>query len=76
MYPRWLATGVHVITANKKAGSGPKDLYEECRTAQRNGRGSQWFYETTGPGSGLPVLSTLTDMVHSGDRVHRLGCIF
>ena len=36
---------------------------------------SQWFYETTGPGSGLPVLSTLRDIIQSGDRVKSVeGC--
>lgn len=73
MYPRWLATGIHVITANKKAGSGPKELYSACRSAQE---GAQWYYETTGPGSGLPVLTTIKDMVQSGDPVQKVEGIF
>lgn len=73
MYPRWLATGVHVITANKKAGAGPAELYDACRTAQE---GAQWYYETTGPGSGLPVLCTLKDMMQSGDKVRKVEGIF
>lgn len=73
MYPRWLSTGVHVITANKKAGSGPKELYAAVRTAQE---GAQWYYETTGPGSGLPVLTTIKDMVQSGDPVQKVEGIF
>jgi len=76
MYPRWLATGVHVITANKKAGAGPRPLYEACRTALQGGKGAQWYYETTGPGSGLPVLNTLKDMVQSGDKVKKVEGIF
>jgi len=75
MYPRWLALGIHVITANKKAGSGPSELYNDCRQAQE-GASAQWYYETTGPGSGLPVLCTLKDMVQSGDTVHKVEGIF
>jgi aspartokinase/homoserine dehydrogenase 1 len=30
---------------------------------------AQWLYETTAPGSGLPLLATLKDMKQSGDVV-------
>ena len=30
---------------------------------------TQWLYETTAPGSGLPLLATLKDMTQSGDVV-------
>lgn len=73
MYPNWLTLGIHVITANKKAGSGPMELYEKCRKARKS---AQWYYETTGPGSGLPVLTTLRDMLQSGDRVYKVEGIF
>ena len=53
--PEWLSKGIHVVTANKKGGSGPIELYEACKRASRSR--SQWYYETTGPGSGLPVLA-------------------
>lgn len=75
-YPSWLASGVHVITANKKAGAGPSELYDACREAGEGGKAAQWYYETTGPGSGLPVLSTLKDMFQSGDDVKRVEGIF
>ena len=70
-YPRWLGLGIHVVTANKRAGSGDAKLYDECRKLARTR--AQWYYETTGPGSGLPVLSTLKDMTQSGDIVHHRG---
>jgi len=73
-YPRWLALGIHVVTANKKAGSGEAALYDECRRLAKSR--AQWYYETTGPGSGLPVLSTLKDMAQSGDRVTKVSGIF
>ena len=70
-YSRWMALGIHVITANKKAGSGSLQLYDECKAAQRSK--AQWYYETTGPGSGLPVLATLKDMTQSGDTVQAVS---
>ena len=77
MYSKWLEKGIHVISANKKTGSGPLEAYE---AAQANSRGreanAQWYYETTGPGSGMPVISTLKDMLQSGDRVYKVSGIF
>jgi aspartokinase/homoserine dehydrogenase 1 len=73
-YAKWMRSGIHVITANKKAGSGGLQRYDECRDAQRSA--AQWYYETTGPGSGLPVLTTLKDMTQSGDTVHRVRGTF
>ena len=73
-YPRWLALGIHVVSASKKAGSGDLSLYNECKRLAKSN--AQWFYETTGPGSGLPVLSTLKDMTQSGDRVTRVSGIW
>jgi aspartokinase/homoserine dehydrogenase 1 len=74
-YARWMALGIHVITANKKAGSGDAPLYDEIKLLSRGGR-AQWYYETTGPGSGLPVLTTVKDMMQSGDRVYGVKGIF
>jgi aspartokinase/homoserine dehydrogenase 1 len=73
-YPRLLSLGINVITANKKAGAGPMSLYDEC--VRQTGANAQWHYETTGPGSGLPVLSTLKDMMQSGDRVSAVQGVF
>ena len=66
-YQEWLARGIHVITANKKAGSGPIERYEEIRAASRR-RGTHFLYETT-VGAGLPIINTLRDLIQTGDRV-------
>jgi len=73
-YPRWLGLGIHVVSANKKGGAGTADLYDECRRLALTR--AQWLYETTGPGSGLPVLSALKDMTQSGDVVKSVRGIF
>jgi aspartokinase/homoserine dehydrogenase 1 len=67
-YPKWLAEGIHVVATNKKAGSGPAALYNRAKQASLSSS-TQWLYETTAPGSGLPLLATLKDMTQSGDVV-------
>jgi len=71
-YPRWLSSGIHVIATNKKAGSGPADLYNKAKKASLRSS-AQWLYATTAPGSGLPVLATLKDMRQSGDVVESVS---
>jgi homoserine dehydrogenase len=71
-YPRWLGAGMHVIATNKLAGSGPADLYDRSKDASL-ASSAQWLYETTGPGSGLPLLATLKDMTQSGDDVQSVS---
>lgn len=73
-YPRWLAAGIHVLTPNKQAGGGPYERYQEVQMAARSGR-AHWRYEAT-VGAGLPVISTLRDLIDSGDRIERIEGIF
>jgi len=75
-YPKWLSRGINVIAANKKAGAGPSELYDACVTHSNLQGAAQWYYETTGPGSGLPVITTLKVMRQSGDRVERVEGVF
>jgi hypothetical protein len=63
---------VHVVTPNKKAFSGSQDLYDRIVAASREG-GAKFLHEAT-VGAGLPVLSTLKDLVGTGDKV-RSSCI-
>jgi aspartokinase/homoserine dehydrogenase 1 len=67
-YPHWLARGIHVITPNKKAFSGPYDQYRNLQAAADEGS-AHYFYETT-VGAALPVISTLCDLIYTGDAVH------
>ena len=70
-YPALLRAGVHVITPNKKAFSGAQSLYDQIVDASREG-GARFLHEAT-VGAGLPVLSTLKDLVATGDKVR--ACI-
>ena len=65
-YPRWLAAGIHVVTPNKHAGSGPLPHYLAIREASRHG--GHFRYEAT-VGAGLPVIQTLRSLLDTGDEL-------
>ena len=73
-YHDWLAAGVHVITPNKKANSGPLAYYESLKAARRHS-GAHYLYEAT-VGAGLPVIQTLRDLRETGDDIASIEGIF
>src|SRR5579863_1087913 len=66
-YADWLAAGIHVVTPNKQANSGPLEYYRRLRQARRAGA-SHYLYEAT-VGAGLPIVHTLRDLGQTGDEV-------
>ena len=66
-YLKFIKEGFHIVTPNKKAGSGPYDYYSSLMAASRD-TGRKFLYETT-VGAGLPVICTLRDLRETGDRV-------
>ena len=73
-YAEWLAAGIHVITPNKQAGAGPLERYAAIRSARAHG-GARFRYEAT-VGAGLPVISTLRDLLDTGDALIAIDGIF
>lgn len=73
-YAGWLAAGIHVVTPNKQAGSGPLARYQAIREAAAS-TGARFRYEAT-VGAGLPVITTLRDLVDTGDDVTAIAGIF
>jgi aspartokinase/homoserine dehydrogenase 1 len=73
-YAEWLSAGIHVVTPNKKANSGPLGYYESLKEARRVG-GSSYLYEAT-VGAGLPVIQTLRDLRETGDKISSVEGIF
>jgi aspartokinase/homoserine dehydrogenase 1 len=73
-YTEWLSRGIHVITPNKKAFSGPIESYRSLQAAANEGS-AHYFYETT-VGAALPIITTLCDLIHTGDEVHSVQGIF
>jgi aspartokinase/homoserine dehydrogenase 1 len=68
-YLSFLEAGLHVVTPNKRAGAGPLERYRALRAQEP--RGHQFLYEAT-VGAGLPVITTLRDLVRTGDVVRRV----
>lgn len=66
-YADWLAAGIHVVTPNKLAMSGPLKRWQQIRAAAAHGSAS-WQYETT-VGAGLPVVKTLRELLDTGDEL-------
>ena len=73
-YADWLAAGIHIVTPNKKANSGPLEGYQHLQTARRAGA-SHYLYEAT-VGAGLPVVHTLRDLIRTGDEISGIEGIF
>ncbi|KAF5187434.1 Bifunctional aspartokinase/homoserine dehydrogenase protein, partial [Thalictrum thalictroides] len=74
LYYEWLDRGIHVVTPNKKANSGPLDQYLKLRALQRKSY-THYFYEAT-VGAGLPIISTLRGLQETGDKILRIEGIF
>lgn len=71
-YESFLSSGVDVVTANKRAFAADLATYTRLKTSARR---ASLRYEAT-VGAGLPVLSTLADLIATGDVVHRIeGCL-
>jgi aspartokinase/homoserine dehydrogenase 1 len=73
-YGEWLDHGIHVVTPNKRAGSGALDRLQEIRASGRRS-GAHFLYETT-VGAGLPIIQTLRDLIQTGDEVRSIEGIF
>ena len=73
-YVDWLGRGIHVVTPNKKANSGPWPYYRDLQ-ATRRAAGTHYLYEAT-VGAGLPVIQTLRDLRETGDDIVRIEGIF
>ncbi|MGX9519220.1 bifunctional aspartate kinase/homoserine dehydrogenase II [Vibrio mediterranei] len=66
--------GMHLISANKVAGSAPSISYHAVQDAfSKTGR--HWLYNAT-VGAGLPINHTVRDLRESGDDIVALSGIF
>ena len=70
LYGSWLERGIHVITPNKRANTGPLQYYRRLRQANR-AVGAHYLYETT-VGAALPIVQTLRDLVQTGDEIYEI----
>ncbi|MGQ4277534.1 bifunctional aspartate kinase/homoserine dehydrogenase II [Pseudidiomarina sp. E22-M8] len=74
LYPSFFANGMHIISANKRAGASTESQYSEIRTIQQEYQ-REWYYNTT-VGAGLPLNYALNDLRNSGDTIQSISGIF
>jgi homoserine dehydrogenase len=86
-YPKALARGISVVTPNKKGFSGDYNLWKDIFAAAANEsfglessvekakRRGYVFHEST-VGAGLPVLSTVKELLETGDKVTKIEGVF
>lgn len=73
LYNRILDGSISIVTPNKRAQTGTMDLYRAMKAAARK-RNVALLYETS-VGAGLPVISTLNDLIKSGDGLIKIEAV-
>jgi len=73
-YDKWMSAGISIISPGRKASAGCKERYASIREAQR-ANAVEWQYESS-VGSALPIVTTLRDLLLTGDEVRIVkGCL-
>jgi homoserine dehydrogenase len=73
-YPQFLSKGISIVTPNKKAFSGSYKLWQDIFSAASSS-GAKVYHESS-VGAGLPVISTLKDLVDTGDSITKIEGVF
>ena len=73
VYDQLLQKSISVVACNKVAASSAYSNYKNLKNLARE-FSSQFLFETN-VGAGLPVIATLNDLVHSGDRIHKMEAV-
>jgi len=72
-YRKILNSSISIVTPNKKANSDSFENYRMLKLSALK-HGVKFLYETN-VGAGLPVLSTLNDLLNSGDKIIKIEAI-
>jgi len=64
---------ISVVAANKVAASSEYSRYRELKEMAAK-HGVKFLFETN-VGAGLPLISTINDLIHSGDRIVRIEAV-
>lgn len=72
-YSKVFDASVSIVTPNKRGLSGSLAQYDALKKVERK-RGVRFFYETC-VGAGLPVISTLHDLLKSGDSIIKIEAV-
>ncbi len=69
-YPAFIDANLHIVTPNKRANALPWTQYSALMERMKR-RQKHFFYEAN-VGAGLPIMSTLRDLIASGDEILRI----
>ena len=72
-YKKYLKSGTGIITCNKIANSDIFSNYEELKSLSRDNN-APFLYETN-VGAALPVISTLNNLINSGDKIIKIEAV-
>ncbi len=72
-YEKILKNSISIVTPNKKANSGTYENYLKLKETARKSN-IKFLYETN-VGAGLPVISTLQDLLYSGDKIIKIEAV-
>ena len=73
LYKDLLGHNVSVVAANKIAASSSYDNYRELKQTARR-KGVKYLFETN-VGAGLPIINTINDLIHSGDKILKIEAV-
>lgn len=72
-YQTILKASISIVTPNKKANSGLYDNYRQLKEITRK-NGAKFLYGAN-VGAGLPIISTISELVRSGDKIRKVEAI-
>ena len=73
IYGELLQKSIAVVACNKVAASSPYVYYKKLKDLA-NEFNSLFLFETN-VGAGLPIIGTLKDLLHSGDKINRIQAV-
>ena len=73
VYDKLLEKSISVVACNKVACSSGYDYYKKLK--KLSGEFNAKFLFETNVGASLPIISTLNDLVRSGDKVHKMEAV-
>ena len=72
-YAQLLSKGISVVACNKIACSSPYAHYANLKSLAQNHHAA--FLFETNVGAGLPIVSTLNDLIRSGDTIKKIEAV-
>ena len=72
-YEHLLQKSISVVACNKIASSSPYIYYRRLKDLAKEFNAA-YFFETN-VGAGLPVIGTLNDLLHSGDKIRKIEAV-